>query len=76
MQCDILNAFGNLTLQSSNSKLNISNILTHLSMKSIEDLPHFVTFQGKPEYETTAKKFKSFRPNHSLTPEHKTTKIK
>lgn len=36
-------------------------------MKSEEDLPHFVIFQGKPEYETMAKKFESSLKSFSYT---------
>ncbi|KEH35144.1 hypothetical protein MTR_3g080555 [Medicago truncatula] len=35
-------------------------------MESVEGLLHSVNFQGKPEYETIAKKFESFHSNHSL----------
>jgi len=34
-------------------------------MESVEGLPHFVNFQGKPEYETIAKKFESFHSSFS-----------
>jgi hypothetical protein len=36
-------------------------------MKSVEDLPPFFTFPGKPEHETTTKDFENFHPNHSYT---------
>lgn len=40
-------------------------------MESEQCLPHFVVFQGKPEYETIAEKFESFHSNHFLKPRRK-----